>query len=294
MNVKNTLGASLLATFLVVPGISAANNITNTPSDNADLMPHTSIPVSIHNGFLVVAVGQIGGQKQNFILDTGTAPSILNTRLAKKFHLPVTAAPLIAAGKKIESGQVLVHELSLGPITIPALQMNVIDLSQWEKSLGVEIAGLLGMDVLARASFRLDYDKSELQFGNVADEGIPVSYNNSTGLALADAVLQGRPVRLIVDTGSDLVVVYGDHWQSGAPAAQPSPAKQGTSVAEQLPARPIPQPEMQLGGQQFRGARTYYLPTSTATGYDGFFGVRALKLRAISFNHHSQILYLQN
>jgi predicted aspartyl protease len=272
----------------------AGNNTTNTPSDNADVMRQTRIPVSIHNGFLVVAVGQIGGQKQNFILDTGTAPSILNARLAKKFRLPVTAAVLIAAGKKIETGQTLIRELDLGPIHIAALQMNVVDLSPWEKSLGIEIAGLLGMDVLARASFRLDYDKSELQFGSVTNEGIPVGYNNSTGLALADAVLQGKPVRLIVDTGSDLVVVYGDHWQSGAPAAQLNPAKQGNSVAEQLPARPILQPEMQLGGQQFRGARTYYLPTSTATGYDGFFGVRALHLRAISFNQSSQTLYLQN
>jgi predicted aspartyl protease len=284
----------LLAAFVAFSGVRAANNISNTPSPDAHLMPRSSIPVSVHNGFVVVAVGQIGGQKQNFIIDTGTAPSVLNARVARKLALPVTTAKIVAVGKEIKTGQALVHDLALGPVQVPVLQMNVIDLSQWEKNLGIEVAGLLGMDVLSRASFRLDYDKRELQFGDVEDEGVPVGYNNSTGLALADAVLQGKAVRLIVDTGSDLVVVYGENWQSGVPAAPRNASQQGTSVAEQVSARPILQPEMQLGGLQFRGMRTYYVPTGAAAGYDGFFGVRALKLHGISFNRDSQTLYLLN
>jgi hypothetical protein len=51
---------------------------------------------------------------------------------------------------------------------------------------------------------------------------------------------------------------------------------------------------MELDGKQFRGLRTYYVPSAAGTGYDGFFGVRGLKLRGISFDRATQTMYLLN
>jgi predicted aspartyl protease len=289
---KTTLVASLMGTMLLNPVVSAARKHINTPAAEA----HSSISVKLYNGFLVMAVGQIGGleQKQNFVVDTGTAPSILNARLAKKLGLEVTGGTLVAVGKAVETGQVVLPELDLGPIHVASLLMNVMDLSRWEKNLGIEVAGLLGMDVLGRASFRLDYEKKELEFGTVAQEGIAVGYDGSRGLALAEATLQGKRVRLIVDTGSDLVVVYGGSWEGMEAASVRSQSREGTSVAEQVTARQIAEPEMELGGKQFRGLRTYYVSSPMGFGYDGFFGVRALRLHGISFDRERQTMYLLN
>jgi predicted aspartyl protease len=256
-------------------------------------MQRGSIPVSVHNGYLPIVVGQIGAKKLNFIIDTGTAPSILNARVAKKLGLPLTRTQLLSVGRQVRTDRTVLPELDLGPIHVDALPVNVMDLSQWEKNLGVEVGGLLGMDVLSRASFHLDYSQNELAFGTVNDkeEGIPVQYNGSASLALADARLQGRNVRLIVDTGSDLVVVFGRTWEEPSLISEPR-AQEGTSVAEQVAARPMANPEMEIAGKQFHGPRTYYLPSAKGTGYDGFFGVRALKLRGISFDRQAQTLFL--
>jgi predicted aspartyl protease len=277
-------------------GSTAKKRTNNTLRTSDNLMWHRSISVTLHNGFLVIVEAQIGGfqQKQNFVVDTGTAPSILNVRLAKKLGLEVTGATLVAVGRAVETGQAVLPELELGPIHIASLPMNVMDLSRWERDLGIEVAGLLGMDVLGRTSFRLDYEKRELQFGSVGQEGIAVGYDRSRGLALAEATVQGKPVRLIVDTGSDLVVVYGESWGGMEFAREPSLAREGTTVAEQVATRQIANPEMELGGKQFRGLRTYYVPSARGSGYDGFFGVRALKLRGISFDRERQTLYLLN
>ena len=294
MKVKRVCKLGLLGTFLLLPLVVALGGPKGTrPSADSHELQHASLPVTIYNGYLVVALGQIGGQKVNFVVDTGTAPSILNARVAKKMGLEVKAGTLVAAGRSLDSGQAILPELEFGPIHLTNWPVNVMDLSSLESSLGIRVAGLIGMDVLENASFRLDYVKNELQFGVVDEAGIPVRYDVASRLGLADATLQGRPVRLIVDTGSDLVVVYGEAWEAMESAAkQISTMQTGTSVGDHVPVRQIGKPEMELGGFQFKGSKTYYVPTGVAKGYDGFFGVRALKLRGIAFNHETRTMFL--
>jgi len=296
VNVKKTLETSLIGIMLLNSLGCAAETHNDARNVDTNAMQRNNVPVGIHNGFLVVATGQIGGlvQKQNFVVDTGTAPSILNARLARKMGLQVTSGTLVAVGRTVKTGQAVLPELDLGPIHVQGLPVNVMDLSQWEQKLGMEVAGLIGMDVLGRASFRLDYEKKELEFGKGAAQGIAIGYDGLRGLPLADATLQGKRVRLIVDTGSDLVVVYGEKWDATQSAKQVKESQQGTSVAEQVAARQISQAEMELGGKQFRGLRAYYVPSAKGTGYDGFLGVTALKLHGISFDRESQTMYLLN
>jgi hypothetical protein len=201
--VKKVLGPGLAGMLLVMPiTIAGERNIKHTPRTDSNSMPRGGISITVRKGFLVLAAGQIGGirGKQNFVVDTGTSPSVLNTRLARRMDLEVRGERLVAAGKTVEVEQVVLPELALGPIEVTSLRMNVMDLSSWEKDLGTEIAGLIGMDVLGRTNFRLDYEKRQLEFGGEAEEGIAVGYDPASGVALAEATLQGRRVRLIVDT----------------------------------------------------------------------------------------------
>jgi len=124
-------------------------------------MPRAGISITLRKGFLVLAAGQIGGMrgKQNFLVDTGTSPSILNARIARRMRLEVTSGTLVTVGRALQVEQTVLPELALGPLEVTSLRMNVMDLSQWEKDLGAEIAGLIGMDVLGRTNFRLDYEK---------------------------------------------------------------------------------------------------------------------------------------
>jgi len=296
LNARKALWGTLIGTIIFVPSASSAKSKTaGTSNVDRELLRRSNItiPVHIYNGFLVVATGQIGGQTHNFVLDTGTAPSILNERSLEKLALPLTPASIVAVGRNISTQQTVLPNLDIGPIHVSALPINVMDLSGLEKNLGIEVAGLLGMDVLARSSFRLDYEKKQLDFGPVAERGMRASYDPSTGLASAEATLQGTQVRLIVDTGTDLVVVYGDKWATFG-SVTPASDQEGSSVAERVPAKPIAHPELALGGHQFSGVRTYYVPSAGQTPYDGFFGVRALKLRGISFDRETQTLFLLN
>ena len=95
-----------------------------------------SVPIRIFGGFLVVAQGQIGSnlQHQNFILDTGTSPSILNARVARQLRLPLVRARLAAVGRESEIRAARVPEIALGALHTAAAEMLVTDLSGVENA----------------------------------------------------------------------------------------------------------------------------------------------------------------
>ena len=77
----------------------------NLPSElkRVDAGPRLGISPKIYRHFLVVAVGQFGDtfEHQNFLLDTGAAPSIINARLVKRLGLETRTSTLSAAGKVV-------------------------------------------------------------------------------------------------------------------------------------------------------------------------------------------------
>jgi len=134
----------------------------------------------------VVAVGQFGDtfEHQNFLLDTGAAPSIINARLVKQLGLKTRVSTLSAAGKVVPTQTAIVPEVELGPVRADFLPVQVHDLSRLERELGIPLAGLIGLDVLSKASFRLDYENKKIEFGDLSHKGIPVPFDARTSLAV--------------------------------------------------------------------------------------------------------------
>jgi len=297
VNAKRMFLSSFVAATLLNPVANASKkHIPETPDADIHLMPRISVSVGVYKGYLVVVSGQIGGlkAKQNFVIDTGTSPSMLNARVAKKLGLPVTDSTLLAVGSQVPTRRTVLPHLDLGPIHATGVHMNVMDLTWLEQQFSMEIAGLVGMDVLGQASFRLDYDRRELQFGDVNDAGIPVKYDRPSHLALADVTVQGKPVRLLVDTGTDMIVVYGHAWETLPTATKVADTPKNRSVSTPLLTGQIVDPEMELNGVLFHAICAFYVPSASAKGYDGIAGITALKLRGISFNREKQSVHLLN
>jgi hypothetical protein len=142
-----------------------------------------SLPLRIYRNFLIVAEGQIGGvsERQNFVLDTGTAPSIIDTRLARKLGSETTSSIMTVFGRTISTQSAIIREIELGLIHAVSLYVQVEDLSGFEREIGIPIAAIIGLDVLSKSSFRLDYDKKQIEFGDVSDSGIAVPFDERTG-----------------------------------------------------------------------------------------------------------------
>jgi Aspartyl protease len=254
------------------------------------------VPVRIYRDFLVIAEGQFGSalRRQNFILDTGSSPSIVNTRVAKELGLVTDAWVVNAAGKSVPTETAILPEVELGPVRAVSVRVQVHDLSRLERDLGFPVAAIVGLDVLSRASFRLDYAKKRIDFGEVSDEGLPVAVDAHTGMALARATVDGKPVRLLVDTGADRVALLGGNFAGPVSFAVRKTSQQGWGLADpNIAVEVLAAPDIALDGQHFAVKKAYVIRGGTAAAFDGFLGVRALGFRAVAYDHVRAMLYLQ-
>ena len=259
------------------------------------LGPRRGISLKIYRHFLVVAVGQFGDtfEHQDFLLDTGAAPSIINARLVKRLGLETRTSTLSAAGKVVPTQTAIVPEVELGPVRADFLPVQVHDLSRLERELGIPLAGLIGLDVLSKASFRLDYENKKIEFGDLLHKGIPVPFDARTNLAVVTVTFGSRPARMLVDTGSGRVVLFGGNFEAiGWPELRNfSPL--GTSLADQ---------EMRVG--EFF-ASDILLPGNTS-GRTRLISYKVAKIllltvcwvcalgfRAVSYDQTKRTLYLQ-
>jgi hypothetical protein len=297
LSAKRTI-LTLFLTFLpqlLVPALASScpHNFDHCLDASAPA-PSLRLPVKIYRDFLVVLEGQIGGDqfgvkllRQNFVIDTGTAPSIINESVVKKLDLPTSASTLAAVGKTLVTHAAILPELTLGPV-------QVKNLAQLEHDLGIPVAAIIGMDVLSQSSFHLDYEKREIEFGAISGQGIPVPFDARTGIAIAHLTLEGRPVRMLVDTGSDQLLVLGGNLAGPLQFALRITAQQGASVAQNnMAVEEFAARDIQFAGQHFSREKAYFLADGTDPAFDGLLGVRALGFTGISFDQSRHTIYLQ-
>ena len=286
----------LLTAVLASSGSVRAGNCPPKPHKYCDDGQQRILPVRIYRNFLVVAEGQFGppSESQNFILDTGTAPSIINVRLLSKLGSAALTSTFRALGKTVPSQAAVIPEIDLGPIRAISLPAQVQDLSRLERDFGIPIAGVIGLDVLSKSSFQLDYDKREIEFGDVSRVGIPVHFDERSGLAVADVRIEGKEVRFLVDTGSDRVVLFGGNFAEVGWLALRNTTQTGASQVDQkIYVQAFSAANIVLGGRQFSVDRAYFVPGSADPAFDGLLGVRALGFRSLSYDQATGTLFLQ-
>jgi predicted aspartyl protease len=264
------------------------------PSDGR----RTSLRFEICRDFLIVAEAEIGDshtrERRAFILDTGTAPSIVDERVAKDLGLAASASTATVLGKTVESEMATLPQLELGAIRVADMRVEIQDLSRVERDLGLRLGGILGLDVLATTSFRIDYERRQIEFGDISDDGIAVDVDPGSSLAVARVILRSKPVRMLVDTGTDQVVLLRENFTGAEWFAVARTSQQGATVRGHAePMEVLLDPELVVGGRLFRVSRAYFVPGASDPAFDGLLGVRALGFRAIAYNRARRRIYLQ-
>lgn len=256
-----------------------------------------TVPLKIYRNFLPVAEGEILGisEAQHFILDTGASPSVISANVARRLRLATTPSTFTAAGKVVPMHLAVVPEIDLGPIRVGSLTVQVQDLSEIERDWGVPIAGIIGMDVLSKSSFRLDYDRSEIVFGESHHEGISAPFDSRAGIAMLDVTLQGKAARLLVDTGSERVVLFGANFAQAGWKGLRNTQETGTTQADRkITVQKFSPADILVGEQHFRGEEAYFVPAAADPVFDGLLGVRSLGFCRLSYDEKSRTIYLEN
>src|SRR5262245_31153815 len=214
-----------------------------------------ALAFKLREGYQVIAHGSIGPLEElNLLIDTGAIPSMLDSRIAKKLRLQSQEAATVAFGRRSRSLSAILPDVRLGPLHAATTVAHVGDLSFLD---GYRVDAIIGLDLLTRSSFSIDYDRRLLTFGSLVARDPSLHLEVTPPFLTVRVALGGRPLRLLVDTGSRDLVLFQHRMQGRLPALMIRGEKFVRHISGMSRLQRVSLPPLQAGGStiaQLEGA----------------------------------------
>ncbi|RJE72640.1 aspartyl protease family protein [Reichenbachiella sp. MSK19-1] len=147
---KTKLGL-IVAAILVVANAYGQSPIANIPFEQYG--DHAFIQVKVN-----------GSDDLDFIFDTGDGLTVLNIERAKELGMASGSTATTTSAEGTISGKLVKHnELTIAGAPIHNVQVYETDLTHLEISIGKDIDGIIGYDVLKNYVVSMDYDAMEIK-----------------------------------------------------------------------------------------------------------------------------------
>ena len=179
---------------------------------------------------MVIIEGSLGGKTGEFLLDTGASSSLLDSEFIGGAEVAEESGfSAVGVGGAQDARLVKLSETvrlgASGEIALPSeITYMTLDLSQIGRGLGINLAGIIGEDLLTRAKVRIDFGLGSMTVepytAELLDSDVSIfdvllgekpkmnqekgefPIHEVGGLILVDAILEnGGEERFIVDTG---------------------------------------------------------------------------------------------
>ncbi len=278
-----------------------------------------TLPVKLYGGYTVVVQGSIANiPNLNFIIDTGALPTVVDARMARKLGLSGNRQSLTVFSRQVGTERVVLPNVRIGPVRATAVEGLVADLSFAEKSLGLRIDAIVGLDVLGHEGFSIDYRARQILFGPSGVADWVASFEPGSPQVVVELQIDARPVRLLVDTGAKYFILFtrqnSEPLRHDARPVRPMPALTSAEIlpsalAQQNTAsptiatfggdvslQPVRLSNVRLGALQLPDQPGYLSPSDAgaALGFDGVLGVAALHVQRIDFDfEHGRLGWLR-
>ena len=119
-----------LALTLASSGFSQSHAVPSSEPTHEASPGHLEIPFQEYRGYLIVVQGSLGEtQRLNFIIDTGTDPSVIDSRIAQKLHMVGEVGRLAVHNQIVEVQQAVLPSLKIGPLRAEFLPVLIRDLA---------------------------------------------------------------------------------------------------------------------------------------------------------------------
>jgi len=169
-----------------------------------------TIEFKLRNDYLILTRCSIGDRQDLVaVIDTGVSETAIDAKLAKRLRLPTNPDAAIFGTRSARVSAVSIPELAVGGVRAGNLAGVVIDGSTIERELGIHADVIIGMDVLERNRFTIDYKAKTMTFGTAPQFAHTAPLIHANHLALVSALVGKARLVLQLDTGLNGILIYG-------------------------------------------------------------------------------------
>ena len=273
---------------LLAAGFTSLASAQDLPRPCSDLV----MSFDLVSNFEIVVQGQLGQLNGlRFILDTGSSYSVIDRRVADRMGLHRRPGTVFNFDRNLAIEWIDVPEIRIGPMRVAGMRMMVARLAEISQ-FAENADGIIGMDVLSRTQkICIDYEQRRISFKS--DEGRG-SESSTTRAFVISVNIQGIPMRLLVDTGFEYLLLYRDRLRSALPHLR-TEGRPRDALIGHLQAVQVNLPGVQISGLQ--GITPVLLiegpGKARLDGVDGYLGPVALHARRLELDFAAKTLRWQ-
>jgi hypothetical protein len=219
------------------------------------------------------------------IVDTGTSPTAISREMADRLKLHGKAESLLTLNGPIAAESVVLPRIQVGPLYADSVRVVVQDLGFMERSLGISLGGVVGIDVLNIGNFTIDYRRRRIVFGPIDGGQKVVHFDAKLPFVTVKVKVDEQELRLLVDSGTWGLLVFRNrlrtvpeklHFDPVASIASPGGKTHVSWVrsavwigADELGVRNVAIADEELGPEN---------------GFDGLLGLAKMGFHKVSFD----------
>ena len=264
----------------IAPGTPAVSE----PRPLADAV--LKLPIRVYLDYLVLIEGSVGSvEKLNLLVDTGAFPSVIDQKVARRLKLTELPERVNLWSKTFQTRRVILPSLRLGPIRAESLPALMEDLSFLQKAIGHKVDGIVGLDLLRKSSFTINYATKEMLFGPVDSLTFSAPFDTDTPVVTIRTTFQGQVQRLVVDTGGPDLMLFQSRMSNSA-HFQELGTENVADVGGTFARRRVRIPDVYLGNEPIGSQIAFLINDRKDEGddFDGVLGFRSAHFRKIAFD----------
>ena len=254
------------------------------------------VPFKLHRGYTIVVQGSIAGHKKlNFIIDTGAVPSVVDEGFIRRLRVDGRADRLWVFNTDLPARRAVLPDLRLGPIQVRSLPVLIADLSFIGRAIGTRVDAMVGLDVLGRTNFSIDYELKKIVFVPLDQTRPAIAFEDKEGFVVVRLLVEGKPFRMLLDTGAKDLVLFENRVRGELSPITILGTKAVTNLGGEVLLKRANFSKVSLGSIDLGDQQASLMVTTAtnSTGLDGLLGVTALGVKRIAIDFDRRLLSLE-